>query len=262
MTRKLSTLITLCLAVVVTAVQAAPITLSDPFLFREVRSYQDGTGPGGSFIFAPDVIQIGVKVDPAAGTTGVANTSITVESFPLSGPPACGGLVSSPTPGLCREIAYTSDRANGVWEVVASNGLDMTPLGLGTLGDPVLPPFATDVLIDMPGDGSLDVSWLLPSGTGDANRIRFRIHNEAGDRLFEESLAFNATSIFVPFGVVTDPGTYWARVMLEESGLPSPEILRRASTFAEFQIPVPEPATLLLLGLGLAGLGLARRRLL
>ena len=95
MIRLMNTLVALCLMVAVTCTQAAPITFNGNFLFREIRSLQDGTVPGG-FLNATDLIQSGVTPVPLTGTTGVATTSITAEVFPLVGPPFCGGPASAP----------------------------------------------------------------------------------------------------------------------------------------------------------------------
>jgi len=271
------TLLAACLLSASASAFAAVITFSDVTIIRETRS--PGNPPPG--FNTGDRLLLDLVATPAPGTTVTATNSSSSDIFNLT---QFGSSFSSDF------FTYTEDLANGGWIFTAENGGDTTTSGsfvFGT-GDGTGPmPGVTNVTVSGPSTTPTLVWDLLDlsvdNNDGYVNRLRTRVQDESGSTIFDSrsdlglNLDLDLTTYVIPAGFITEPGVYYASVIVEgfgpkELGEPGdgfdPDVaftqLVRSRTFAEegFEVsPIPIPAAVWLFGTALIGLvGFGKRR--
>ncbi|MEI2771270.1 MAG: hypothetical protein V9G98_11225 [Candidatus Competibacter sp.] len=174
----------------------APVTLSDPFHFRQQFS-------ANSLFGRSDLTDLGVTVVPISGTSVTASQgSITNRSIPISPPYA--------------EVVFPYDSAlTGVWTITAVNGNDTRSIQTNNIVGVEPMPFVENLSIS----GDLltpTVSWSLPNTSVPHNRVRIRIY-EQGNEIYRSASLGLDNSFKIPDGVFTQGKWYAIRVMLEDS---------------------------------------------
>jgi len=178
---------------------AAPITVTDPFAFRENESANSvGFLPGDLlFLGAQSVVPNGNN-----GTTGVATQNnftkpLTFYNFTVAPNQFAAGIL------------YNSNFL-GPWNLTFTNGTDQTSVLTPSVGTAPLVPFVSSVAIS--GNGSTPTfTWTLPSGlTPDGIRIQIWDLQQPvanlRDVIFSRALPGNAVSFTIPSSFPLEQG--------------------------------------------------------
>ena len=183
-------------ALICASAWSEPITLSDPFHFRQQSSVNSPMG-------RRDLTDLGVTVVPITGTSVTASQgSITNQSMPISPPYA--------------ELLFPYDSSlTGVWTITATNGSDTRSIQTNDIVGVEPLPFVENLSIS----GAIltpTVSWSLPNTSVPHNRVRIRIYAQGNEIYRSPSLGL-VNSFNVPGDVLTQGKWYAIRVMLEDS---------------------------------------------
>ena len=170
---------------------AAPISVTDPFAFRENESANSvGFVPGDQLFFgAQSVVPNGNN-----GTTGVAT------QVPVTRPLTFYKFTIFPNL-FASGLPYNSN-LTGQWNLTFTNGADQTSVLTPSVGTAPLVPFVSSVAIS--GSGSTPTfTWTLPSGlTPDGVRIQIWDLQQPvanlRDVIFSRALPGNAVSFTIP----------------------------------------------------------------
>jgi hypothetical protein len=178
---------------------AAPITVTHPFAFRENESANSvGFVPGDLLFFgAQSVVPNGNN-----GTTGVATQNnftrpLTFYNFTVAPNQFAAGIL------------YDSN-FTGPWNLTFTNGTDQTSVLTPSVGTAPLVPFVSSVAIS--GNGSTPTfTWTLPSGlTPDGIRIQIWDLQQPvanlRDVIFSRALPGNAVSFTIPSSFPLEQG--------------------------------------------------------
>lgn len=248
-------LLATCLLATCVSAFAVPISI-DPLSISSFRETRFNPPP---FFATGDNFLLDAAVDISAGTTMTATNTNTSETFSLD-------FTGS---SYFAFVPYTTNRALGDWTFKAMNGTDTdsetaAALGIGLGTGPV--PGVTGLTVSGPLTNPT-LTWAentsLPSANdGNVDRLRTRVQDASGSTVFDSrsdlaiSIGLDVTSYTIPTGYITQPGTYYAQVLVEGF---DPFI--RSRTFHDgFTIAVPEPSIIALFAAGLFGIGFARRR--
>lgn len=272
----------LLLVMLVDTVWATPVTVSDPYLFRDNRS------GGATGLLTGDFLQIGFGLLPSSvppGTTATVETVATGETFAME---PCA--TARDRCAFFAFIPYSSARADSDYLIEAFNGLDSGSLlvsAYGTGAGTGALPFVENVSVTDNGLTPI-INWDIPvelvnhnagnicpasNGTElndcNVNRLRVRVWEEdpsisTGLReIFDTSvdlglsLPLDATSYQLPPGYITDPGSYQVGVFIEGF-----DPFNRSRVRENFTIvAVPAPTTITLMAIGLLGLRIRCQRL-
>ena len=218
---------------------AAPITVTDPFAFRENESANSvGFVPGDLLFFgAQSVVPNGNN-----GTTGVATQNnftkdLTFYNFTVSPNQFASGIM------------YNSN-FTGPWNLTFTNGTDQKSVLTPSVGTAPLVPFVSSVAIS--GSGSTPTfTWTLPSGlTPDGIRIQIWDLQQPvanlRDVIFSRALSGNAVSFTIPSSFPLEQGHNYSVEITPAltRGVPlgdNATILSRGRAWFDF-VPLPASA--------------------
>ena len=223
---------------------AAPVTITDTGVFRDIRGPNTVAFPEG------DLIVLGATVFPEEGSTVRAGIDLNGNACPTP-------LPINTIPGVCRvrELLLRGDvpgqftgtipfdpTLTGSWRVEAFNGPDSATATTNMLGITEALPFARNATIE--GIGlEPTISWTLPSTTAPFTDVSVGLFDDDSNfRLLIGGLTdgsvlvpipLNMTSFTFPPGLLEDGKRYVIRVVVDQrvSGIGS---INRATTFINF----------------------------
>jgi hypothetical protein len=220
-------------------VVAAPVTITDTSVFRDIR------GPNTVDFGEGDLIVLGATVFP--------EDSIVRAGIGLNGNACPTPLPINTIPGVCRvrELLFRGDlpgrfsrtipfdpTLTGSWRIEAFNGPDSATATTNVLGITEALPFARNAKIE--GIGlEPTISWTLPSTAGPFTDVLIGLFDDDSNfrLLIDGSLLvpipLNMTSFTFPPGLLEDGKKYVIRVVVDQrvSGIGS---INRATTFINF----------------------------